>query len=181
MFNHIISIFFYEIKDTETMKIGTKGHYAVGAMVELARKTSLNRPLALRALVVDQNISVNYLELLFVKLKKQGLVSSVRGAQGGYLLTRDPSHISILEIVMAVGEGVRVNRCKNATTSSYCFDQKIKCTLHAMWEGLGERIHDYLNNISLQDLVNGKPFQGTSTLKVFNEHPTYIINNAKPS
>ncbi|HCI48668.1 MAG: hypothetical protein A2977_01320 [Alphaproteobacteria bacterium RIFCSPLOWO2_01_FULL_45_8] len=162
------------------MRIGTKGHYAVAAMVELAKKMPLNRPIPLNILAEDQNISVNYLELLFVKLKKEGIVKSIRGAQGGYLLVRPASEITIWQIVTAVGEGMRVNRCQNSF-ASYCFEQKMKCTMHAMWEGLGQRIQDYLNHISLQDLVERSSLGEKHSLKMLDEYPTYTMNKVKLS
>lgn len=140
------------------MKIGTKGHYAVAAMVELAKNIAsedLKKPVPLSVLAETQNISVNYLELLFIGLRKRGLVKSVRGVQGGYFLGKPSFQINVLEILTAVDEGLTVTRCKVSSTPQYCFDQKTKCTMHAMWKGLGEIIHDYLAHISLEDLSTG--------------------------
>jgi len=157
------------------MKIGTKGHYAVAAMMGLAKEAS-DMPIPLSILAANQNISMNYLELLFVKLKNKKLVKSVRGARGGYLLMRPASTITIWEIVTAVGEGMRVNRCDNSGEPHYCFAQKTTCAMHFMWEGLGQRIYEYLSHISLQALLDGGSFQATQLLKLGEERLTCNVN-----
>lgn len=157
------------------MKIGTKGHYAVTAMMELAKKTDLKKPIPLNTLSVDQVISVHYLELLFVKLKKAGLVKSIRGSQGGYLLTRPASQISIFDIIMAVGEKVRVTRCDHESASS-CFRQKDRCALHGLWDGLSHQIYGYLSQISLGALVETELSQTHILLKIPEKITTYKTN-----
>lgn len=157
------------------MKIGTKGHYAVAAMMELAKKIDLKRPTPLSALSIDQAISVHYLELLFIKLKKAGLVKSIRGAHGGYLLMKPASQISIYDIIVAVGEKVRVTRCENSSLSS-CFNQTEKCALHALWGGLDQQIYDYLIHISLQCLLDRAFLPQHRLLKMAKEVPTYKTN-----
>jgi Rrf2 family iron-sulfur cluster assembly transcriptional regulator len=171
--------FSFLTQGTETMKIGTKGHYAVAAMTELAKRRALSKPIPLNILANNQNISVNYLELLFVKLRKKGLVKSIRGAQGGYLLAMAAPDISIWDIVIAVGEGMRVNRCESSE-GHYCFDQKTKCLMHVMWEELGCIIQDYLSQISLQDLLEGQTLRETPILKLLDGPPTYSDELTRP-
>jgi Rrf2 family transcriptional regulator, iron-sulfur cluster assembly transcription factor len=157
------------------MKIGTKGHYAVAAMMELAKKTDLKKPIPLNMLSSDQSISVHYLELLFIKLKKAGLVKSIRGAHGGYLLMKPASQISVYDIIVAVGEKVRVTRCENAALVS-CFNQTEKCALHALWSGLDQKIYDYLIHISLEGLLERATLPKHVPLKMAPEMPTYKTN-----
>jgi Rrf2 family iron-sulfur cluster assembly transcriptional regulator len=142
------------------MKMGKKGHYAVTAMVELSKHENLGHPVSLTAIAKTQNISVNYLEQLFIRMREAGLVKSVRGALGGYLLTRTPSQISVWEVLIAAEEAMRINRCDADLRKSRCFGGMSKCLVHHIWEEKRARIHDYLGNISLQDILE-KPGQIT--------------------
>ena len=162
------------------MKIGTKGHYAVTAMVELSKYNNLDQPVSLASIAKTQNISVNYLEQLFIKMRKAGLVKSVRGALGGYLLTRTPSQISVWDVLIAAEEPMRINRCDADLRKSRCFGGMSKCLVHHIWEETRNRIHDYLGNISLQDILE-KPGQSTKkTLNFFEGDPKYIKGESSP-
>ena len=135
------------------MQLSTKGRYAVMAMVDLAergRDTSL--PLA--AIADRQHISISYLEQLFLKLRRAGLVSAVRGPKGGYRLTHKPAEISIAAIMNAADEPVRMNRC-SVEGSDWCLGSK-RCMTHDLWRALGEHISDFLGAASLQDVLDGK-------------------------
>lgn len=131
------------------MRLTTKGRYAVTAMLDLA----LNRghgPIALADIAQRQGISLSYLEQLFSKLRKRSLVASVRGPGGGYNLAREASTIFIAEVITAVDENVDTTRCAGAHN---CQNDG-PCLTHDLWHNLSERIYDYLNTISLQDLVD---------------------------
>ncbi|MCG6940428.1 MAG: Fe-S cluster assembly transcription factor [Thiohalocapsa sp.] len=134
------------------MRLTTKGRYAVTAVLDLAINEGRG-PIALADIAERQGISLSYLEQLFAKLRKCGVVSSVRGPGGGYHLARDPRTIHVAEIITAVDEHLDTSRCGGAGN---CKDGG-PCLTHDLWMDLSERIHDYLTNISLQDLVDRRP------------------------
>lgn len=136
------------------MILGTKARYAVMAMVEMAGRPS-DRPVSLADLSNSQDITVAYLEQIFRKLRACGLVKSVRGPGGGYILTRPSSDIFISDIVMAVDESTQMTRCEPKKTAG-CMAGKSRCLTHDLWEGLGKQIHGYLSSISLADVRSGK-------------------------
>jgi Rrf2 family iron-sulfur cluster assembly transcriptional regulator len=123
------------------MRLSTKGRYAVMAMVDLATQSGQQKPIALADIAERQEISLSYLEQLFGKLRKGGMVRSVRGPGGGYLLARSAADTRILDIVKSVDEQIKATRCK-------------PCLTHDLWEGLGNQIHQYLNSVSLEDIVD---------------------------
>lgn len=131
------------------MKLTTKGRYAVTAMLDLA--LHYNRgAVTLSEIAGRQGISLSYLEQLFAKLRRSGLVDSVRGPGGGYNLARQPGAISVAEIVIAINENIDATRCGG---DQNC-DGDERCLTHQLWEDLSERIHEFLAGISLADLVN---------------------------
>jgi Rrf2 family transcriptional regulator, iron-sulfur cluster assembly transcription factor len=134
------------------MQLSTKGRYAVMAMVDLAENgDELSLPLAM---IADrQHISVAYLEQLFMKLRRAGLVSAVRGPKGGYRLARKPAEISIAAIMNAADEPVRMNRCTVEGTD-WCLGTK-RCATHDLWKALGTHISSFLETVSLQDVIDG--------------------------
>jgi Rrf2 family transcriptional regulator, iron-sulfur cluster assembly transcription factor len=133
------------------MQLSTKGRYAVMAMVDLATHGDHNSlPLALIA--ARQNISVAYLEQLFMKLRRAGLVKAVRGPKGGYSLAMQPSEISIAAIMTAADEPVRMNRCTVEGTD-WCLGTK-RCATHDLWKALGIHISSFLDAVSLQDVLD---------------------------
>ena len=136
------------------MRLTTKGRYAVTAMLDLAIHHG-NGPIALADIAQRQGISLSYLEQLFSRLRKQSLVSSVRGPGGGYNLARGASQIHIAEVIAAVDENVDTTRCGGAHN---CQNEG-PCLTHDLWHDLSTRIYDYLNRISLQDLVDRKGVQ----------------------
>ncbi|MDC0348916.1 Rrf2 family transcriptional regulator [Alphaproteobacteria bacterium] len=162
------------------MKIGTKGHYAVTAMVELSKHNVFGQPIPLSSLAKSQNISVNYLEQLFIKMRKAGLVKSVRGAFGGYLLTQPPCHIYVWDVLIAAGEGMRINRCDSGLKKAHCFGGGSKCLIHDIWAETESRIQNYLGSISLQDILEKQEQKTTKPLNFFEEDPKYSKGESSP-
>jgi Rrf2 family iron-sulfur cluster assembly transcriptional regulator len=131
------------------MRLTTKGRYAVTAMLDLAMHQG-EGPIALADIARRQGISLSYLEQLFAKLRRRSLVRSVRGPGGGYNLARDAGEIHVAEVISAVDEHVDTTRCGGAAN---CHNDG-PCLTHDLWSDLSDRIYDYLNQISLQQLVD---------------------------
>ncbi len=134
------------------MKLSTKGRYAVMAMVDLA-KQSTGGPVALADVAERQEISLSYLEQLFGKLRRGGLVKSVRGPGGGYLLSRSADDTRICDIILAVDEPIQTTRCSPGSPTG-CKSNQSRCLTHDLWEGLGHHIYMYLSSVSLADVVD---------------------------
>jgi len=143
------------------VKLSTKGRYAVMAMVDLARQ-STGRPIALAEIAQRQEISLSYLEQLFAKLRRAGLVGSVRGPGGGYTLARPAEETRISDIILAVDEPIRATRC-HPSSAAGCKSDKSRCLTHDLWEELGNQIHLYLSSVSLEDVVHRRVL-GTSRM-----------------
>jgi Rrf2 family transcriptional regulator, iron-sulfur cluster assembly transcription factor len=141
------------------VKLSTKGRYAVMAMVDLA-SNSKGQPVALADIAERQEISLSYLEQLFAKLRKGGLVKSVRGPGGGYLLAHPVEESRVSDIIVAVDEPIRATRCAPGSPAG-CRSNKSRCLTHDLWEELGNQIHLYLSSVSLADICN-KRILGTS-------------------
>jgi len=138
------------------MILGTKSRYAVMAMVELAGRES-QRPVTLYELAESQEITLPYLEQIFSKLKQGGLVKSVRGPGGGYILARAPGKTLISDIVQAVEEPFKITRCdKKKKGDEGCMSNHAHCLTHELWGGLEKQIFDYLQSVSLADVCGGK-------------------------
>lgn len=133
------------------MKLTTKGRYAVTAMLDLSLHDDKG-PVSLLEISDRQSISLSYLEQLFSKLRRQGLVTSMRGPGGGYSLSRNPNDIAVSNIIMAVDENLDVTNCGNA--SAGCNEDNKRCLTHNLWMDLSHRIQSFLDNISLQDLMD---------------------------
>jgi Rrf2 family iron-sulfur cluster assembly transcriptional regulator len=131
------------------VRLTTKGRYAVTAMLDLALHHG-NGPITLADIAQRQGISLSYLEQLFARLRRRNLVQSVRGPGGGYTLGRDAGEIFVAQVISAVDENVDTTRCGGAHN---CQDNQ-QCLTHDLWQDLSTRIYDYLNQISLQDLMN---------------------------
>ena len=137
------------------MRLSTKGRYAVMAMTDLARRQDEPcRGVALAEIATRQEISLSYLEQLFARLRRKGLVQSARGPGGGYRLARDAAETSIADIVLAVDEPLRATRCDDQGKG--CMLKGERCLTHDLWEDLGHRIEDYLASVSLADVVSGR-------------------------
>ena len=136
------------------MKLTSKGRYAVTAILDLAFHSQAG-PVALSHISRRQDISLSYLEQLFTRLRKQQLVSSTRGPGGGYYLSRPASEIAVAEVVAAVDEVVDTTRCSGAVN---CHDGQ-QCLTHELWDDLSQQIYDFLDDISLQDLMEERSIQ----------------------
>jgi len=132
------------------MKLSTKGRYAVMAMVDLACHCH-GSPVALADIAERQEISLAYLEQLFAKLRRGGLVRSVRGPGGGYLPVRLLEETRISDIILAVDEPLRATRCPVGTGAG-CRKDKSRCLTHDLWEELGNQIQLYLSSVTLADV-----------------------------
>jgi Rrf2 family transcriptional regulator, iron-sulfur cluster assembly transcription factor len=132
------------------MRLSTKGRYAVMAMVDLA-KQSAGRPIALADIAERQEISLSYLEQLFAKLRLAGLVKSMRGPGGGYMLGYGADETRISDIILAVDEPIRATRCSPGAPMG-CSGSKSRCLTHDLWEELGNQIHLYLSSVTLADV-----------------------------
>ena len=133
------------------MKLTTKGRYAVMAMADLALFKG-NGPTNLTDISLRQNISLAYLEQIFIKLKKNNLVKSVRGAKGGYVLEYSPEQIKISNIISAVDEEVKTLNCKKESKRG-CNNRSTKCITHNLWDQLDQHINNFFEKVKLQDLV----------------------------
>ncbi len=133
------------------MKLNTKGRYAVMAMVDLAAH-SRGEPVALADIAERQEISLSYLEQLFAKLRKGGLVKSVRGPGGGYLLAHAANETRIADIMLAVDEPIRATRCSPGSPAG-CRGNQSRCATHDLWEELGHQIYLFLSSVTLADVV----------------------------
>ena len=133
------------------MKLTTKGRYAVMAMADLASNTNVG-PISLTEISLRQNISLAYLEQIFIKLKNKKLVKSSRGAMGGYLLEKPASEIKLSNIIFAVDEEVRVLNCKKNSKKG-CNNKSTKCITHNLWDELDQHINGFFEKVKLQDLV----------------------------
>lgn len=132
------------------MKLSTKGRYAVMAMADLAHH-SRGRPVSLAEVAERQEISLSYLEQLFGRLRRGGLVSSVRGPGGGYMLARDASEMRISDIILAVDEPIKSTRCTPGSPMG-CHSHRGRCLTHDLWEELGSQIYLYLSSVTLADV-----------------------------
>lgn len=131
------------------MRMSTKAQYAVRAMVNLNLHSD-GTPVSLRDIATRENISLTYLEQLFVKLRRGQIVKSVRGPGGGYLLARPAREIQVDEIIDSVEESLVPVSCMDQKQGCICDDQ---CVTHNIWHGLGERIREFLASITLEELT----------------------------
>ncbi len=155
------------------MRLSAKGRYAVMAMVDLARHGNGN-PVSLAEIAVRQEISLSYLEQLFAKLRRGGLVRSVRGPGGGYLLAHGREETRIVDIIVAVDEPMHAVRCTPGAAIG-CRGDRSRCLTHDLWEELSNQIHLYLSSVSLGDVCD-KRVLGTSGLA---QRESYRAANAR--
>ena len=133
------------------MKLTSKGRYAVMAMADLA-KNNVREPTSLTEISLRQGISVAYLEQLFLKLRKNNLVQSVRGPSGGYILTKLPEEIKLLNIINAVDEKIKTVKCKKESKKG-CNGKSIKCITHNLWDDLEMHINKFFEENTLRDIL----------------------------
>ena len=134
------------------MKLTSRSRYAVMALVDLARFDNIN-PVSLRDISLRQGISLDYLEQIFSKLKKNEIVKSIRGTQGGYVLNKNPNDIKLTNIFHAVDEKVKTVQCKKESKKG-CNGKATKCITHNLWDELEIHINTFFENKSLKDLLN---------------------------
>ena len=132
------------------MRMSTKAQYAVRALVSL-NLTSDGRPVSIKEISQLESISLHYLEQLFVKLRRGGIVNSVRGPGGGYVLARPAAEISMDKVIETVEEALMPLSCMDADGSCNC---AAECTTQSVWHGLGMQIRSFLASVSLEDLTN---------------------------
>lgn len=140
------------------MRLTTKGRYAVTAMLDLALHATKS-PVPLADISQRQGISLSYLEQLFARLRKQGLVDSARGPGGGYRLSRAANEIAVVEVINAIDEKVNVTRCGG---KGDCHDGQ-PCLTHELWMDLSDQIHNFLSNITLGQLVERRHTQDVAS------------------
>ena len=133
------------------MKLTNKGRYAVMAMADLASNAD-NGPISLTEISIRQNISLAYLEQIFIKLKDNKLVKSSRGAKGGYVLEKPASEIKLSNIILAVNEEVKILNC-NKNSKRGCNHKSSKCITHNLWDQLDQHINGFFEKVKLQDLT----------------------------
>ena len=133
------------------MKLTSKGRYAVMAMADLA-KNYVKVPISLTEISLRQGISIDYLEQLFSKLRKNNLVQSTRGPSGGYLLSKPPDEIKLLSIISAVDEKIKTVKCRKESKIG-CNGKSIKCITHNLWDDLENHINKFFENNTLNDIL----------------------------
>jgi len=133
------------------MKLNTRSRYAVMALADMASFDRQN-PISLRDISLRQNISLVYLEQIFSKLKKNNIVKSIRGTNGGYILAKDPEQIKLLNIFSAVDEKVKTVQC-NKESKKGCNGKSTKCITHYLWDELEIYINDFFDKKNLGDLL----------------------------
>ena len=136
------------------MRLTTRARYAVMAMVDLASRGE-GTPVRLADIAERQQISLSYLEQLFGPLRRAGLVRSVRGPGGGYLLARPMDRLSVADIVLAVDEPIRATRCTPGSGRG-CRGDAGRCQTHELWEELGNQIYLFLCAVTVGDVVQGR-------------------------
>ena len=133
------------------MKLNTRGRYAVMALADMAKFDNQN-PISLRDVSLRQNISLVYLEQIFSKLKKNNIVKSIRGTNGGYILSKDPEQIKLSSIFSAVEEKIKTVQCKKESKKG-CNGKLTKCITHYLWDELEIHINDFFDKKNLGDLL----------------------------
>ena len=138
------------------MKLSSKGRYAVMALTDLA-KFDQKDPVSLRDISLRQGISLAYLEQLFLKLKKNKIVNSIRGKKGGYILSKKATDIKISDIFLAVEEKIKTIGCEKHSKQG-CNGRSSKCITHDLWDELENYINDFFKKKNLDDLINQTKF-----------------------
>ena len=133
------------------MKLNTRCRYAVMALADIATFNKQN-PVSLRDVSLRQNISLVYLEQIFSKLKKNNIVKSIRGTNGGYILTRNPEQIKLSNIFSALDEKIKTVQCKRESKKG-CNGKSTKCITHYLWDELEIHINDFFDKKNLGDLL----------------------------
>jgi Rrf2 family iron-sulfur cluster assembly transcriptional regulator len=143
------------------MRLTSKGRYAVMAMADLALHGGADRAVPLQEVARRQEISLSYLEQLFARMRRAGLVAGVRGPGGGYRLSQPPAGVMISDIIAAVNEPIKATRCDESSTKS-CIGRTGRCIAHGLWQEMGDRIHVFLSSVSLADVLEQR-FDGAAS------------------
>ena len=133
------------------MRLNTKSRYAVMALADLAGFKE-NKPISLRDISLRQSISLLYLEQIFLKLKKNNIVKSIRGTNGGYILNKNPKQIKLSEIFLALDENIKTLGCDKHSKKG-CNGRSAKCITHDLWDELDIHINTFFDNKNLEDLI----------------------------
>ncbi len=133
------------------MRLNTKSRYAVMALADMANFKA-NKPVSLRDISIRQSISLQYLEQIFLKLKKNNIVKSIRGSNGGYVLSKNASNIKLSEIFIALNENVKTIGCDKQSKKG-CNGRSTKCITHNLWDELDLHINAFFENKKLEDLI----------------------------
>ena len=133
------------------MKLTSKGRYAVMAMADLA-KNNAKKPISLTEISLRQGISLSFLEQLFLRLKKNNLVLSARGPNGGYVLSKKPEDIKLSNIINAVDEKIKTVKCKKESKKG-CNGKSVKCITHNLWDDLESHINSFFEKNTLRDIL----------------------------
>ena len=157
------------------MRLTTKGRFAVTAMMDLALRGQ-DGPVALAGVSERQKISLSYLEQLFGKLRRHGLVDSVRGPGGGYNLARKPDSVSVAEIILAVDEPIDTTQCGGREN---CRDEG-RCMTHELWSGLNAHIFSYLRSVTLAELVSQQESREKGEPVVMRDHRPPSSRSTEP-
>jgi Rrf2 family transcriptional regulator, iron-sulfur cluster assembly transcription factor len=142
------------------MRLTSKGRYAVMAMADLALHGGAERAVPLQEVAKRQEISLSYLEQLFARMRRAGLVAGVRGPGGGYRLSRPAQTVMVAEIITAVNEPIKATRCDEASAKS-CIGRTGRCIAHGLWQEMGDRIQAFLTSVSLADVLEQR-FDGSA-------------------
>lgn len=164
------------------MRLTTKGRFAVTAMVDLALRQDAG-PVTLAGISTRQNISLSYLEQLFGRLRRHELVESTRGPGGGYRLARKAHEISIADIIYAVDEPLDATQCGGKENCSSGKDNQAgRCMTHDLWAALNAKMVDFLDSVSLRDLVDQQRMQalGQKPVSFLAEHADSLIKSNRP-
>ncbi len=160
------------------MRLTTKGRYAVTAMLDLAINQQ-TRPVTLHDIASNQEISLSYLEQLFARLRRSGLVKGTRGPGGGYRLARRPGEISIADIITSVDEKIDITRCGGREN---CRDGE-RCLTHELWADLSEKIFHFLDEITLGELIerqSARDRDAAGSAKEFEPGSARVVFGGKP-
>ena len=133
------------------MRLNTKSRYAVMALADMASFKE-NKPISLRDISLRQSISILYLEQIFLKLKRNNIVKSIRGIKGGYILVKNPKQIKLSEIFLALDENVKTIGCEKNSKKG-CNGRSAKCITHYLWDELDMHINTFFENKNLEDLI----------------------------
>ncbi len=133
------------------MRLNTKSRYAVMALADMASFKE-NKPVSLRDISLRQSISLQYLEQIFQKLKKNNIVKSIRGINGGYILTENPSNIKLSDVFSALDQNVKTIGCDKQSKKG-CNGRSTKCITHNLWDELDIHINAFFENKKLEDLI----------------------------